>query len=146
MQAHELAEQWDDAEPPVRLCRADAQAAARRTLIGDDLFGVAQIGQDTARGAQIGLALGGQRQAARRAQKQAHAQPRLYPVDRAAHRRRSQAKAAPGRRKAALGNRRCEHLHRPCAVAAIVHLCVHFKNLSLFATLLCAELRVHLCV
>jgi hypothetical protein len=42
-------------QPPVRQRRADAQPAARSALIGDRLLGIAEIGEDAPRRAQIGL-------------------------------------------------------------------------------------------
>src|SRR3546814_19875663 len=55
-------------------------------------------------------------------------EPRLDPVDRAAHRRRGEPEAAPGGRKTSLGDGRGKDFHRSRTVAAAVPLCVHFKN------------------
>ncbi len=120
----------------MRLRRADAQPPARRASIGNRLFGIAEVGEDAPRGAQIGLALGGQRERARRAQQQPHAQPRLDPVDRAAHRRRREPEAAAGGRKTALGNRDGKDFHCARPVAGFCDLCVHFKNPSPLPALL----------
>src|SRR3546814_6524401 len=73
-------------------------------------------------------------------------EPRLDPVDRAAHRRRGEPEAAPGGRKTSLGDGRGKDFHRSRTVAAAVHLCVHFKNPSPALALLRLGSRVHLCV
>ncbi len=78
-------------------------------LISAYALGVVKIGEDPARRAQIGLTFCGDRQGARRAKQQPHAEPRLDPVDRPADRRGAEPQQARRGGEAALLDDGDEH-------------------------------------
>ena len=69
-----IAEQRDDAQPPMRQRGTDPQPSPGRALIGDLLFGIIEVRQDPTRRLEIGLPLGRRSQRTGRPQEQPDAE------------------------------------------------------------------------